>query len=65
MGHTSHSAASAVLSQEEEVGYSSQTQAPNAINPFDYQLPDLLPRSHCSLLVNVEKKDYFFLFEIF
>lgn len=56
MGSTSHSAAATVLSQEEEeVGYSPRTQVANTIDPFAYQLPDLLPRSHCSLLVNTEK----------
>lgn len=39
-----HSAAGTVLSQEEEeVSYSPQTQVANTIDPFDYQLPDLLP----------------------
>lgn len=66
MGSTSHSAAATVLSQEEEeVGYSPQTQVTNTTDPFAYQIPDVLPRSHCALLVNTEKMDFFFFSTVF
>lgn len=40
-------------------GSSPPTQVANTIDPFDYQLPDLLSRSHCALLVNAEKWAWF------
>lgn len=70
MGSTSCSAAGTVLSQEEEeIGSCPQTpKVASTIDPFDYQLPDLLSRSHGALLVNAEKRlgfgFFFFLHEV-